>query len=72
DQKTQLIRPAHYVKAIKLYFNDRLIMTAETGISISEDPSFRFFFKPTGDGELRADVVDSKGMEWTHSFKVGA
>ena len=71
DQKTQLIRPAHYVKAVKVWFNDTLIMTAETGISISEDPSFRFFFKPTGEGELRADVVDSKGMEWTHSFKVG-
>lgn len=71
DQKTQLIRPAHYVKAVKLYLDDKLIMTAETGISISEDPSFRFFFKPAGGGELRADVVDSKGMEWTHSFKVG-
>jgi len=71
DQKTQLIRPAHYVKAVKLYLNDKLIMTAETGISISEDPSFRFFFKPVGGGELRADVVDSKGMEWTHSFKLG-
>ena len=71
DQKTQLIRPAHYVKAVKVYLNDKLIMTAETGISISEDPSFRFFFKPAKEGELRADVVDSKGLEWTHSFKVG-
>lgn len=71
DQKTQLIRPAHYVKSLKLYFNDQLIMTAETGISISEDPSFRFFFKPGGaSGDFKADVVDSKGMEWTHSFKV--
>ncbi len=72
DQKTQLIRPAHYVKTIKVYFNDALIMTAETGISISEDPSFRFFFKPSKGGELKADVIDSKGAEWTHSFKVGA
>ncbi len=72
DQKTQLIRPAHYVKSLKLYLNDRLIMTAETGISISEDPSFRFFFKPDGAGELRADVVDSKGMAWSHKFKVGS
>lgn len=72
DQKTQLIRPAHYVKAVKVWFNDKLIMTAETGISISEDPSFRFFFKPESAGELRADVVDSKGLEWTHSFKIGS
>jgi sulfur-oxidizing protein SoxY len=70
DQKTQLIRPAHYVKTIRLYYNEQLIMTAETGISISEDPSFRFFFRPDEAGEFRADVVDSKGMEWSHLFKV--
>jgi sulfur-oxidizing protein SoxY len=70
DQKTQLIRPAHYVKTIRLYYNEQLIMTAETGISISEDPSFRFFFRPDQAGEFRADVVDSKGMEWSHRFKV--
>jgi len=72
DQKTQLFRPAHYVKTVKLYFNGALIMTAETGISISEDPSFRFFFKPHKGGTLKADVVDSKGTEWTHEFKVDA
>lgn len=72
DQRTQLIRPAHYVKTVKLYFNGDLIMTAETGISISEDPSFRFFFKPVTGGELRAEVIDSKGMEWSHAFEVDA
>ncbi|MSR12996.1 MAG: quinoprotein dehydrogenase-associated SoxYZ-like carrier [Gammaproteobacteria bacterium] len=72
DQKTQLIRPAHFVKSWKLYFNDALIMTAETGISISEDPSFRFFFKPHKGGELKADVIDSQGKEWTKAFKVEA
>jgi sulfur-oxidizing protein SoxY len=72
DQKTQLIRPAHYVKEVKLYLDDRLIMTAHTGISISEDPSFRFFFRPGQSGEFRADVVDSKGLHWSHSFRVDA
>ncbi len=72
DQKTQLIRPAHYVKEIRLFFNERLIMTAHTGISISEDPSFRFFFRPDQAGEFRAEVVDSKGMTWRHAFKVDA
>ena len=68
DQKTQLIRPAHYVKTIKLYQGERLIMTAETGFSVSEDPSFRFFFKHAGDGQIRAEVVDSKGGEWSKAF----
>lgn len=72
DQKTQLIRPAHFVKSLKVYLDDRLIMEAETGISISEDPSFRFFFKPSTTGALRADVIDSKGQSWSHTFKVSS
>ncbi|MGR8921859.1 MAG: quinoprotein dehydrogenase-associated SoxYZ-like carrier [Gammaproteobacteria bacterium] len=68
DQKTQLIRPEHYVKSIKLYQGDTLLMTAETGFSVSADPSFRFFFRDNGAGELRAEVVDSKGMSWEKHF----
>lgn len=71
DQKTQLIRPAHYVKTVKVWLDDKLIMTAETGIAISEDPSFRFFFKPHSAGMLKAEVTDSKGLSWTHAFQVG-
>ena len=70
DQKTQLVRPEHYVKTIKLYQGDTLLMTAETGFSVSEDPSFRFFFRPNGAGELRAEVVDSKGLSWHEKFKI--
>ncbi|MGR8948740.1 MAG: quinoprotein dehydrogenase-associated SoxYZ-like carrier [Gammaproteobacteria bacterium] len=70
DQKTQLFRPAHYVEKIKIFYNDKHIMTAETGFSVSADPSFRFFFRPQSGGELRAEVVDSKGNEWTQKFSV--
>ncbi|MDA0821517.1 MAG: quinoprotein dehydrogenase-associated SoxYZ-like carrier [Proteobacteria bacterium] len=70
DQKTQLIRPAHYVETVKIYFNNENILTANTGFSISSDPSLRFFFKPQGGGEIRAEVVDSKGNEWQQTFMV--
>ena len=70
DQKTQLIRPEHYVKKIKLYQGDTLIMTAETGFSVSADPSFRFFFRPDGSAQLRAEVEDSKGMTWQQAFDI--
>jgi len=72
DQKTQLIRPAQYVKSVKIFYNDKYIMTAETGFSISADPSFRFFFRPKAGGILRAEVSDSKGNNWEKSFTVGA
>jgi len=68
DQKTQLIRPEHYVKTIKLYHGDVLLMTAETGFSVSADPSFRFFFRDVGARELRVEVVDSKGLAWEQRF----
>jgi sulfur-oxidizing protein SoxY len=71
DQKTQLIRPAHYVETVKIFYNDKHIMTAETGFSISADPSFRFFFRPEGGGTLRAEVSDSKGNAWQQTFSVG-
>lgn len=70
DQKTQLIRPEHYVKTIRLYEGDKLLMTAETGFSVSEDPSLRFFFRPAGASEIRAEVEDSKGMHWQETFKI--
>ena len=68
DQKTQLIRPEHYVKTIRLYQGDTLIMTAETGFSVSADPSFRYFFRPNGAAKLRAEVEDSKGLKWEEQF----
>lgn len=70
DQKTQLIRPAHYVEFVEIYFNDTHVMTAETGFSISADPSFRFFFKPVSGGEIRAKASDSKGHSWEQTFNV--
>lgn len=70
DQKTQLIRPEHYVKTIKVYRGDVLLMTAETGFSVSADPSFRFFFRDRGAHELRVEVVDSKGLAWEQSFEL--
>jgi sulfur-oxidizing protein SoxY len=67
DYKIYAIRPAHYVKTIRVLLNDEPIMTAETGISVSEDPSFRFFLKATAHGELKAEISDSKGNSWSES-----
>ena len=70
DQKTHLIRPEHYVKTIRLFRGDTLLMTAETGFSVSADPTFRFFFKDDGSPALRAEVVDSKGLSWDKQFEI--
>lgn len=70
DQRTRLITPAHYVKKIAIAYNDKPILTAEVGFSVSADPSFRFFFKPDGKGTVTATVSDSKGGEWTEQFDI--
>ena len=73
DQRTRAYIPANYVKKIVVKYNGTPIMSAETGISISEDPSYRFFFKPDGKGgTVTADVVDSQGEEFKHTFDIKA
>lgn len=68
DQVTRAYIPEHYVKSVTIRYNGTPIMVAETGFSISADPSFRFFFKPEVGGELTAEVLDSKGNDWKETF----
>ncbi|MCP5198783.1 MAG: quinoprotein dehydrogenase-associated SoxYZ-like carrier [Gammaproteobacteria bacterium] len=68
DYKIYAVRPAHYVNSIRVLLNGEAIMTAETGISISEDPSFRFFVNPDAKGTLTAEITDTKGNSWEESL----
>lgn len=70
DQRTRAYLPAEYVTKVALKFNGEHILSAETDISISEDPSFRFFFKPKTGGTMVAEMTDSKGRQFSHSFEV--
>ena len=44
DPITQYFIPAHFVQKLSIAQGDRLILAMEGGISISEDPNFRFDF----------------------------
>ena len=70
DQRTRAFIPPEYVTKVEISFNGEHIMTAETDISISEDPSFRFFFQPKAGGTIEAKMTDSKGRSFTRSFPV--
>ena len=70
DQRTRAFIPAEYVTKVVVKFNDEHIMTAETDISISQDPSFRFFFRPSGAGVVTTEMTDSKGRNFTRQFEV--
>lgn len=70
DQITQLYATAHYVEKVSISFEGQAVFSAETGFSLSENPSFRFYFVPESAGELRAEVIDTEGLRFTGQYSV--
>ena len=64
DQLTRHYTPAYFVRSIKVTYAGKPILTAEVDFSISENPNFRFYFLPAGDGELKAEAVDTKELKF--------
>jgi sulfur-oxidizing protein SoxY len=62
--------PAHFITTVSVRYDGRDILRAETGISISEDPTLRFYYVPRGPGTLTVDVSDSRGMVLTGAVRV--
>lgn len=59
DQLTRLAPTPQYVRSISVTYAGKPVMSAEVDFTISENPSLRFYFVPRGDGELKAQIVDS-------------
>ncbi len=70
DQSTRQFTPAHYVRAVNVSYAGQPVMSADVDISISENPSFRFYFIPSAEGELKADIVDSTDRRFSSALKV--
>ena len=70
DQATHLYAPAHFVRHVKVSFEGEDVFSAETGFGISENPSFRFFFVPESEGELTAEITDTKGLQFSQTLQV--
>ncbi len=70
DQVTRLYVPAHFVSSIKIWQGDDLLLGVETGISISENPEFRFDYRPNGAPAFRAEVQDNEGGFFQQSWPV--
>ncbi len=70
DQVTRLYTPAHYVRQVTVSYAGKPVLTAEVDFSISENPNFRFYFVPREEGELRAEVVDSKDLKFETSILI--
>lgn len=70
DQVTQLWVPALYVQTIELSLGKKPILRFEGDISMSENPTVRFFVRPETAAELRAKVVDSDEQTFEQSWPI--
>jgi sulfur-oxidizing protein SoxY len=70
DQISRNYIPAHFVQDIQIRYGDRVIMTVEGNISLSEDPSVHFNFVPHGPGAIGVEVTDSAGMKFSQTWPV--
>ncbi|MCX7898652.1 MAG: quinoprotein dehydrogenase-associated SoxYZ-like carrier, partial [Methylocystis sp.] len=71
DPLTRNYIPAHYVDAVEVYQGDALIFKMEGGISLSEDPVFRFSYAPNGAKTMRAEAHDNKGGVYKAEWPIG-
>lgn len=60
NNQTVMFIPPHFVRSIKVSYDQRRLFDAELDFSVSENPTLRFNFVPQAAGELTADVEDSR------------
>lgn len=68
NQVTQLFIPAYFVHALDVYLGEERLIHMEGGISISEDPTFRFSYDDNGATEFRVKAADTDGGLFEASF----
>ena len=70
DQLTRLYIPAHYIDRVEVRQGAALIFSMEGGISLSEDPNFRFSYAPNGARTMSVVAHDNKGNEYKAEWPI--
>ncbi len=70
DQETHLYIPARYIETLRINQGDSLIFAVTGGISISENPNFRFDYIADGSGKVDVSASDTKGTKFAKSGTV--
>lgn len=71
DLATHGFRPAHYIDRIAITYNGKPVLTADTNIGISENPSIHFGFLADKPGALQILVHDNEGGTFRQSMDLG-
>ncbi len=61
DQITQLFINAHFIDKLEVFQGDEMLFTLEGGISVSENPVFRFHYTDNGASDIRVRARDTEG-----------
>ena len=61
DKKTGELIPAHYIEGVVVTANDKTIMTAKWGTSVSKNPYLAFSYKGAKGDKLKLTWKDNKG-----------
>ncbi|MCA0941994.1 quinoprotein dehydrogenase-associated SoxYZ-like carrier [Salipiger pacificus] len=61
DQITQLFIPAHFIDHLEVWQGEEILFAMDGGISISENPAFRFSYADNGASALTVKATDTEG-----------
>jgi sulfur-oxidizing protein SoxY len=68
DQVTRNFIPADFIQKIRIRYAGKDVITLESDIALSEDPSLRFAFTPREPGEVSVEVEDSSQRHFQQSW----
>ena len=71
DESTHDYTPARYVSHFAVFQGDNLVFAVDGGISISEDPNFRFAFAADENETLRVEADDIAGTKFSSAWRIG-
>lgn len=69
NQLTRSEIPAHFVETVKISQDEDIILSVNADISLSEDPSFTFFYRNSG-GPINVEVIDSEGTIFSNDWSL--
>ncbi len=64
NQVTQLFIPAHFIDEVEVWQGSEMLFAMEGGISISENPVFRFHYNDNGSTSFTIKASDTDGNEF--------
>lgn len=70
NQMTNLFIPAFFVNQMSVFLGEERLIHMSGGISISEDPTFRFSFVDNGSKQFAVEATDTDGGAFGQTFPI--